>query len=669
MRGIGACYVFLFVGLSPASAQVRSGALDQVAWTIQAEPSVARRGQALRIVFRADLGEADPEAGPWKMYGLGSPPPSRAVRITFAEYPEGLQRSANMQQSGATEGYDKYFDKNVIYFERQALLWADFEVDEAAVPGSAEVRGEIDFMICNERLCLPPATLPYALTIRVREADGSASKLSAAPLGADPTGAPRFFTDTLGLSEQVSVTDSPAQAAPVVAAKSATGFGGGGGLWAFLLLAVGAGLGAFLMPCVYPMIPLTVSYFTKHADRPSGSVRMALVYGLAIVATFTGLGVVLAALVKGAGAQSVAANPWVNLSIGAVFIVFALSLLGLFELRLPSRLVNYFSRRGAESKGYLGVLFMGFALTLVSFSCTVPFVGLLLPAIANGVWFYGVLGMFVFSLTFSLPFVGFALFPRALGALPNAGHWMHVMKVVFGFVELAAALKFLSNADIVWGLDIISRTLAIAVCTVLFALTGLYLIGKLRLRHAPAEAQIGVGRLLSSVVFFGLALYLIPGLLGAPLNKLDAYLPPRQSDDVSLVALFGDDSLAQDEAWITDDIEAAFSEAGASAKPVMIDFTGYTCTNCREMEANVFTREEIARRFEQNFVLLRLFTDGPRDREFQKYQLNLTGTVALPTYAIVDAKRQQTPLVQISGVLSAERFAAFLDQGAASFVD
>ena len=298
-------------------------------------------------------------------------------------------------------------------------------------------------------------------------------------------------------------------------------------------------------------------------------------------------------------------------------------------------------------------------------------VGGLLAATTMGSWSYPILGMIVFSAAFSLPFMFFAMFPRALDSLPKSGSWMNVVKVVLGFVELAAALKFLSNADLVWGWSLISRTLAIALCIVIFALTGMYLIGKLRLKHEPAVEQVGVGRLMTSMMFFGLALYLIPGLLGAPLNKLDAYLPPRQSDDVSLVALFGgpNNALHNDEAWITDDIETAFAQAEAEVKPVMIDFTGYTCTNCREMEANVFTRPEIAERFQRNFVLLRLYTDGPRDTEFQRYQLDLTGTVALPTYAIVNPSEQKKTIARISGVVAAERFASFLDQGTASFLE
>jgi len=397
------------------------------------------------------------------------------------------------------------------------------------------------------------------------------------------------------------------------------------------------------------------------------------VYGLSIVVIFTGLGVLMAAILGAAGAQTIAANPWVNLFIGSVFVIFALSLLGLFELRLPSSLLNYVNRQGNERAGYTGVLFMGFTLTLVSFSCTAPFVGGLLAATTGGEWIYPAVGMMAFSATFALPFVGFALFPNRLDALPKSGGWMNVTKVVLGFVELAAALKFLSNADLIWGWNVLSRPLAIAITVTIFALCGMYLLGKLRLKHEPAAAQIGSLRLLTAMAFLGLALYMLPGLFGAQLGALDAYLPPRQASDpnfVTTTATRPNGASANEELdWHVDDRAAAFDAGRAQDKPVFVDFTGYTCTNCRDMEANVFTQPEIARRFEQDFVLLRLYTDAPpKGPEYQRYQLRLTGTTALPTYVVLDPQ-DETPIDRVSGTLSAEAFGRFLDRGVAAFTN
>lgn len=640
---IGAGTVRLVLLGAALSIWIAPGVMAQAApqWTVWAEAYESQ----VRVAVQADLPPDEPNAGRWRMYALGSPRPSRAVEITFDKLPEGLVLQDSVRQAGALSGYDPYFEKTVVYFQGQGLLWADFAARSEVV--GDELGGVIAYMICNDLICLPPTEATFSTTISAVATPfvGGPSPRPAAEggfLGSEPS--------ALGIPFGVA---QDSQAGDFAATDAS-------GLWGFLLLAIGAGLGAFLMPCVYPMIPLTVSYFAKQAS--ASAVRMALVYGFAIVTTFTGLGVLMSILVSGAGAQSVAANPWVNLFIAAAFIAFALSLFGLFELRLPSSLVNWVGRRGRESSGYAGVVFMGLTLTLVSFSCTVPFVGLLLPSIAEGAWFYGILGMATFSTTFALPFVAFASFPRALKALPGSGGWMRAAAVVFGFVELAAALKFISNADLVWGLGLVSRPLAIAFWTVLAALTGFYLIGQLRLKGDEAAPGVGAGRLLLAVAFFGLALYMIPGLFGGRLGRLDAYLPPRGEDDMTL---FGD----VHQNWITDDIPTAFAEAAAQDLPVMIDFTGYTCTNCREMEVNVFERGEVARQLNEEFVLLRLYTDGPRAKEFQQYQLDLTGTLALPTYAIVSSAKQDKPLVQQSGVMSSGSFSAFLDAGRAEYFD
>lgn len=662
---------------STARAQPIGPATEYVTWTTTVDPAAMAPGQRTRVVFAVAIDDG------WKMYALGSPPPSRPVSVAFDDFPDGLTRQGEMQQTGEKVGYDPNFEKDVVYFEKEGLLWADVTVAAGADAGTKTMSGAIHFMICNDRLCLPPTNVPFEATLDVGTASGDTpppDDRAETPPALPAIPPPLFVQDSLsglGLVQtpalQEALDADEDETPEIITAPTDFEAARSGGLWSFLLLAIGAGLAALLTPCVFPMIPLTVSYFTKHSHDRGEALRMALVYGGAIVFTFTGLGVLMAVLVGAAGAQSFAANPWVNLFIGIVFVVFALALLGLFELRLPSGLLNFFNRKSIENQGYVGVLFMGFTLTLVSFSCTAPFIGGLLAATSMGSWSYPVLGMVVFSATFSLPFMFFALFPRALSSLPRSGSWMNIVKVVLGFIELAAALKFLSNADLVWGWGLISRTLAIALVAVIFFLTGLYLLGKLRLKHEPAVEQIGVGRLLASMAFFGLALYLIPGLLGAPLNRLDAYLPPRQAGDVSVLATIQSmvgGGAHLDEAWIVDDIEAAFAQAKAQNKPVLIDFTGYTCTNCRDMEANVFPRPEVAERFERNFVLLRLYTDGiEQGQAFQRFQMKLTGTVALPTYAIVSPFAQKKPIVKISGVLAVDDFASFLDQGTASFLE
>ena len=574
------------------------------------------------------------------MYALDSPPPSRALNLRFHTIPDGLtSRQESFRQLDVRSGFDPYFDKVVTYFHQMAVVWGDYTVDESFDGG--DIGGMIEFMICNQLICLPPDSTTIQATF---------SEVST-PLPDIPI-VSEISLDLTRTNSPLDFENLPPSDVPINTSD---------GLWGFIILAIGAGLGALLMPCIYPMIPMTVSFFGNHALN--APIRMALLYGFAIVLTFTGLGVGLSILLGSAGAYIVSTNPWVNLGIGIAFLVFGLSLLGAFNLRLPSKLSNWFNRKGSERQDYLGVLFLGLALTLVSFTCTVPFVGLLLPSMVEGEWFYGVLGMAIFSCTFALPFVAFACFPRALKTLPGSGMWMREIAVVFGFIEIAAAIKFFSNADLVWGLGFIDRSLAISLWIVLSALTGLYLIGHLPLMFKSDSPQMGALRLMFGVLFFGLSVYLLPGLFGGRLGWVDSYLPPREHTTIGFFQ-----SEVEHE-WITDDLPTALSESVVQERPLFIDFSGYTCTNCRGMEVNVIERGEVSHLLADNFVLSRLYTDGPQSRELQAIQQQLTGTLALPTYAIMDGSAVDRPLSQISGVVSSKKFKDFLHDGLAKYSD
>lgn len=623
---------------------------DYVEWAFSVENVSAGAGRLAAHVRITDG---------WKMYAMDSPRPSRGVTVSLDKMPEGVAATGDPYQVEPRDAFDPNFQIDVRYFVENAAFFVDL-VFAGNVDAESRVSGTVTYQICNDELgiCLPPTPASFVVPL-----DGRSVGVLEDCLAPEADGDCEV-TDLAGAGD-----------ADVFSAGSAIGPStppGGAdmsGMMGFLLLAAGAGLAALLTPCVFPMIPLTVSYFTRHASDRREAARMATVYGVAIVTMFTGLGVAMALAVGAAGAQTIAANPWVNLFIASVLIAFALSLLGLYELRLPMGLVNYFDAKGRVG-GYSGVLFMGFTLTLVSFSCTAPFVGGLLAAAAGGEWFYPLIGMAVFSGAFAMPFVLLSLFPNALTSLPRSGAWMNAFKVTLGFIELAAAIKFLSNADLIWQWEVVSRPLAIAATVVIFALAGLYLIGKLPLAHEPVPAEVGVGRLSAALVFFAASLYMLPGLFGAPLNSLDAYLPPRQATDVSLWRPGSSErmALADSEDWIEDDLDMAMQEARAAGKPLFIDFTGYTCTNCREMESNVFIRNDVAERFERNYVRVRLFTDGlEHGSRFQRYQLRLTGTVALPTYAVVDPAKE-TLVTKASGVMSADDFIAFLDKGTAGFL-
>lgn len=637
---------------APVAAQQIGRPSDYVSWHTSVAPPATSVGNHVDVKLEATI------ANGWKLYAMGSPAPIRGMTYAVDALPTGIVQDGEPIQSKPKHAFDNNFNMDVEYFLDSVMLDVRYSVEEGAINGRNEIAGQVGFQICSDELgiCLPPAKSPFSAVFEVSGGVAGAPVPPAdeAPLVEAPAEVPE--------SSVASEMSSTAETSPNLSSRA-------GGFWGFVFLAIGAGFGALLMPCVFPMIPLTVSYFTKHTASRQEAFRMASVYGLSIVLIFTGLGVLMAFLIGASGAQMIAANPWVNLFIGLIFVLFALSLLGLFEIRLPNNLVNFFNRQSHEQKGYSGVIFMGTTLTLVSFSCTAPFVGTLLAATAGGEWIYPIIGMLIFSATFALPFVLFAMFPQGLSKLPTSGSWMNTLKVVFGFIELAAAIKFLSNADLVWGWNFISRPLAIAVIAVILFLTGVYLIGKLRLVHEEPVEQVGTLRLIAAIGFFGVSLYMLPGLFGAPLNNLDAFLPPRQGTDISLIAGLsagGSASIQGEEGWY-EDIEEAFAEAQRVSKPVFIDFTGYTCTNCRQMESTVFIHPSIINRFENDFVLLRLYTDdldeGPA---LQRYQLSLTGTVALPTYAVVHPETE-TLISRMSGTASVEEFSAFLDGGSSSF--
>jgi thiol:disulfide interchange protein DsbD len=622
-------------------AQVRSlfgGGTEEpkITWQMQPDRESVRPGEELRLHWQADL------APGWRMYAMDSPEGAGIpLSVMLDELPSDWTQEGSFHQSETIQKYDRFFDKEVRYFEEAAHIATIVRLRESAAAGVDSLKASVRFQICDDEMCLPPTTRTFSTPVTVSEGEARGAYLELPVEGGD------------GELAASSTNRSRAEAS---------------GLWSFLFLAVGAGFAALLTPCVFPMIPLTVSFFTRHAGNRGRATRMALVYGFAIVGTFTALGIVTALLVGAAGAQTIAANPWINLGIGLIFLIFALALLGLFELRLPSGFVNYFSRRGNQEPGYLGVLFMGLTLTLVSFSCTAPFIGGLLAAAAQNQWAYPVIGMVGFSTAFSLPFVVFALFPNTLESLPSSGSWMNAVKVVLGFVELAAAFKFISNADLVWNWGFFSRSLVLAIWIVIFALAGVYLLGKLPLAGDKRTSQIGTLRLMAAIGFLSFSLYLMPGLLGAPLQKVDAFLPPRTTTDGGLtttLAGYEENDRALSLNW-HEEIDDARRQARETSQPIFIDFTGYTCTNCREMESIVFPQPSIVRRLEHDFVLLRLYTDDASDgARWQQYQLDLTGTVALPTYAVITP--DEKVLRQWEGMASVEEFEGVLQAGIEGF--
>jgi thiol:disulfide interchange protein len=400
---------------------------------------------------------------------------------------------------------------------------------------------------------------------------------------------------------------------------------------AFFWLAASTGLLSLLTPCVFPMVPVTIAYFSTPGHHNARGLRRAFLFALGIVGTFTILGLALAAIFGAAGLNRFAADPWVNLLLAALFLAFAANLFGWLEIGIPSRVSNAADRvaREATPGSSLGALVMGATFTLTSVTCTAPFVGTLLVLASRGTWTMPIAGMLVYSTAFAIPFFLLAAAPGFVSHLPRAGEWMRTLRVLIGLLEVGAAMKFVSNTDLVLGWGIFTRDVVLIAWSALALAGGLYLGRSLggRIR----QRQVHPAQLASIALAVLVAAWLASGVRGRPLPQVDAFLPP-------IVPTALASSTGEAPVWMLNDYASAQAAARSSGRLVFVDFTGYTCTNCRWMEANVFNRPDVSAELGQ-FVLARLYTDGDGEiyERQQAFQEKTFGTVALPLYAVVDA--------------------------------
>lgn len=621
--------------------------MDPVSYDVTGVPDQVQAGEVFEVTIDATID------GDWHLYSIANDPDAGPYPTQFSSANPQMTIAGEVSESEPAIEMDPNFNTELGWHSKEASFTVPVAFREDA-SGSTMIDLEVLYQVCDDKSCLPPKTKSITQTVEI-------SGVSDNPY--------QGFEDKE--TEAANGSSAPAETSPEkessLDADTSSSNVGGMGLLAFLWIALTAGFAALITPCVFPMIPLTVSFFSKQKEgQGSRAIGQALGFGVAIVLTFTILGALLALFIGASGANQFAANPWVNLFIALMLIVFAISLLGAFELRLPHQLTNWLNKKSSESSGAIGILFMALTISAVSFSCTAPFIGGVLAATTGGQWFYPIIGMAAFSAAFASPFVIFALFPRWLESLPESGSWMNIVKVLLGFIELAAAVKFLSNADLVWEWGIISRPFAIAAWIAIFLLAGLYVLGMYSINSETRPKQIGTGRLMLAMPFLLFSFYLIPGLMGASLGIWDSWLPPKQATDVSIVRSFaqqggGGANSTSAEMW-SSNYEESQKEAIEANKPLFIDFTGYTCTNCRAMETNVFPLESVQKRFAK-LQQVRLYTDdGSEGPENQRFQFDLTGTVALPTYVILDPENENI-LAQLVGYADKEEFQKFLDSG------
>jgi thiol:disulfide interchange protein len=544
----------------------------------------------------------------WHVYSMTTPPGGpNPTTASIADNP--AVAGFKIYQSKPVRKLDPSFGIDTETFSEQYVLLFDIELRKDAPAGPANITANFRYQSCNDTICLPPKKKSAEAAIAI---DPSAQ----APAIAIPAG----YT-------LVPTTTTIAQTSPTPGPQQASGFG------LFVLAAFGAGLAAIFTPCVFPMIPFTVSYFL---NRQTGSKRdgimQAVVFCLGIIVLFTSLGLLVKTIVGPFGVVQLGNSPWVNSFIAAVFIVFGLSLLGAYELTLPSGLLTRMNQASGGG-GYWGTLLMGLTFTLTSFACIGPFVGPLLVASVQTSGLQPVFGMAAFATGLAAPFFVLALFPSFLQKLPKSGGWLMRVKVVLGFVVLAISVKYLSSADQILQTDWISREMFLASWVVLFALPGLYLLGFLRLEGIKPEDSLGVGRVLVAALFLTFSISLLPGLFGASLGNVEAFIPVQAKG----VALLGGAAEPAAPVWMKNQYKEALAQARAENKLVFINFTGYACTNCHWMKANMFPRPEITGLL-KGFVLVDLYTDGTDAASELNQQLEEKrfGTVAIPFYAIVD---------------------------------
>ncbi|HXS94285.1 MAG TPA: cytochrome c biogenesis protein CcdA [Candidatus Limnocylindrales bacterium] len=537
----------------------------------------------------------------WHLYAATSP---SGIALSFTTDSPAVT-SIKIFQPAPKVSYDDVVQANREVYESDTSFYLELALKSAATTIPLKAR----YQVCSDTQCFPGR---WNTEVAIPPAVAS---LPAIPAG---------YTEAKGAAKTVASTGAPVP----VRDESGWGF--------FIVTAFGLGLASIFTPCVFPMIPLTMSYFlNRNSGGRRDSITQAVVFCLGIVVLFTAIGLAATAALGPAGVKNLGGNPWVNGFIAALFFAFALSLLGAFEITIPSSVLTRLNK-SSEKGGFGGTLLMGFAFSLSSFACVGPFVGTLLAASVGGGGARPLVGMVTFATGLALPFFVLALFPGYLKRMPRSGGWLARVKVVMGFVIMAASLKYLSSADQVLHWGFLTRDRFLAAWVVLFAMAGLYLLGFLRLEGVKADAEMGLGRLLTGMAFLIFAISLLPGMFGGRLGELDAYIPEAAAGTAlgSGGAASPSDSLT----WLKDRYQDALTQARAEGKLVFIDFTGYACTNCHWMRANMLSRPEIAALL-KNFVLVELYTDGTdaASEANSKMQVARFGTVAEPFYVIQTA--------------------------------
>lgn len=616
----------LIFGLTSVASSIEQPAT----WSLQSHMYQAKAGDTLSLIVHVSIAKG------WHIYGIGNyvtpdgvGPQRTEFHLTHPTH-HILHNRIRISPPAQSE-YDSAFEINVEKIKGTARFTVPFVVGQIAA-GMHRDTLRILHQLCTSQNCLPPDETALPLELRILPATTSEHKQTQSQNS--PQLLPRSATTSVQQQQYVSPRELPT--APV-AAKTESPVST---WWSLLGLALVLGVGSWLMPCVYPMIPITVSFFTKRAEKEhTRPVFDSAIYSLGIMSTFIVFGAVAAFFFGATAGRDIATNPWLNLFLALLFLVIAGNLFGMYELRLPSRLINALNRESTRVHGYRSSFLMGMVFSLTSFTCTVPFVDIIGKMAAGGEWFRPLAAMTLYAAVFALPFFALALFPTAITRMPRSGLWMNHLKVSFAFIEIAFAISYLARVDSILGWQLLTRELVLATwasCTLLIAL---YVLGLFRTKLDSPLEYVGGMRASIATMFIALTLYLIQGMFGGSVGPLESFVYVESARPTALAPEVphsqSSTALAPGE-W-TEDLDAALQSARIHGLPVFVDFTGVSCTNCRWMEKNMFTQPTV-RSLMDRMILVRAFTDrgnNPRDQYYKRYQQERFGSTLLPFYVLL----------------------------------
>lgn len=597
-----------------AQAQI----LTPVKWKIKLDDKGGAPEKEIVFTATADKG--------WHLYDMNLPEGGPVSTSFTFETLNGAELIGQPVPSvKPTTVYDEQFAMNLRWYPGTVSFIQKLKITD---PAKFKVEGEVEFMACNDETCLPPDQIPFSFdkksihvdpalaanssTTEVDKDDATTVQPDTQVVAEDaselntPAPAAKETPATTSPKASDSLTDSPNLWSPVIDQLKSFGdstVSAADTSWLFIFFAgFLGGLIALLTPCVWPMIPMTVSFFLKRTKDRKKAIRDAITYGLSIIVIYLVMGLLITGIFGASALNDLSTNAIFNILFFLLLVVFAVSFFGAFELVLPASWTSKLDSKADSTTGVLSIFFMSFTLVLVSFSCTGPIIGtLLVQAASMGTAVGPAIGMFGFALALSIPFSVFAIFPNMLQSMPKSGGWLNSVKVVLGFLELALALKFLSVADLAYGWRLLDREAFIVLWIVIFSLLGVYLLGKIKFSHDSEVKYVSVPRLFMAIISFAFAIYMVPGLWGAPLKAISAFAPPLYTQDFNLY---------KNEVHAAfDDYESGMAYAKKVNKPVMIDFSGFGCVNCRKMEASVWTDPKVKQMLENDYVLITLMVD------------------------------------------------------------